>query len=279
VPDLAIRALIAIASIAMTRYQWGSTVVKDSERLMRPVRPAPFHLRWLVPLLCRDRVWAWTLISYSCLIVATCLFPGDLWAAGLFVCLPWFRVMAQCPVLTDAPALALSLAAMRLPSKIAFSDRWAALAITVLGSGVSERFPVWASLYGWRLDVLYAGLTMVAVAWKWVKSAKREGPPPFLVGWSRAWRWNNATVLVLPWGAGLAALFDPSWSLRELLIVAVAYGQMLAVFNELRMYMWAAPIVLPKAVAVLPPQLRIPALVFTWFAPWQNPKQRGEVWC
>jgi hypothetical protein len=267
--DAGIRAGMAAASIALTHYMHGVTVTVDGKRLMKRPRPSPFHLRWLLPLICRDRTWAWMATAWLGLIAAVVLFPGDLWAAGLFCCLPWFRTMAQA-VLVDAPAFAVSLAAMRL------SGFWGGVA-AFWGVGISERVPVWGALYGWRWDWLYVGLCMVLIAWKFAKSTPREGIPPFMAGHAQSMRWTSAAMLLLPWGAGLAALLSPFWTYREALIVVVAYGQMLAANDGTRLYMWAAPVVLPKAVAIIPARWMVPAIVATWFNSWATPTERGRV--
>lgn len=60
--------------------------------------------------------------------------------------------------------------------------------------------------------------------------------------------------------------------------MAVAYGQMLVAWDTIRMIQWSAPVVLPRAVAVIPTAWRLPAVVATWFNPWAR-APRNQVLC
>jgi hypothetical protein len=267
------RIAMALASIGLVQYQTGGEVMVtlDGQRLISKPRPSPFHLRWLLPTLFGPRAWCWVIMSWSSLVLATVYFPGDLWVAALFVSLPWFKTMAAAPILVDAPALAVTLASRAAQPSTA-------IGLSVLGAAISERAPVWMGLYTLRPEVLCVGLMAVLAAWKWIEPAQRDEPSALRVGLMRARRWSDARMMLAPWGAGLAALFCLDWSLQDLAIVAVAYGQTLVAWDTTRMVQWAAPVVLPKAVSVLPPSWLLPAVVVTWFNPWCQAKP-GEVVC
>jgi hypothetical protein len=173
--------------------------------------------------------------------------------------------MAVAPVLVDAPAMAGVLAARRWPSLA-----WGCLA------PISERAPVWAALYSWNAGPVFLGLTLMLIAMRRKHSPRRA--PAWKVGLSRGERWSDAKAMALLWGAGLAALWSTSWTLQEALIVVVAYGQMLVAYDTVRMIQWSAPVVLPRAVAVIPAPWRLPALVATWVNPWAR-APRGQVIC
>jgi hypothetical protein len=261
------RLLISLVSIGLNAYHQAPALTKDGLCLLQDKPPSPHHLRALPRLLAGKRIWAWCLLSWGSLVVACQLFPGDLWACALFVSLPWYRLMVQAPVLADAPALVFTLAATRLPL------------FGLLAGATSEKAFAFIALYSQSWTA--AGLALAATLYVILLSNgnPREAMPPLQIGRLRAFRWISAGFLVLPWGAGMAALASPSWTPWEALTVVVAYGQLLAAWDTSRLYMWAAPVVLPKAVAVLPSWARLPAVVATWFNPWAAPGKRGEIVC
>ena len=274
--ETVIRITMAAASIALTRYQRGRSITPDGKALMSRPRPEPFHLRWLLPTVLRGNVRAWEAVSYASLCVAAALFPGPLWACALFVSLPWFRCMAQAPVLVDAPAFALALSLRRLTVPAAVGTAY------VLGL-ISERAPIFAALFASSSDgataALYAvsGLSATATVWKFVESAPRRGDGAWKTGHKRAMRFSSFREMVLPWGAGAAALLAPDWTTLEVLTVAVAYGQLLVAWDNSRLYQWAAPVVLPKAIGVVPARWRVLAVVVTWANPYVQAGRGGVV--
>jgi hypothetical protein len=264
------RIVLAALSIACVMYLHGRPLVTiDGTRLMATPRPSPFHLRWLLPTLLGKRLWAWAAVSWASLLCTAVLMPGDIWACALWVSLPWFRTMAAAPVLVDAPAFALSLVAQKAPGG------YPVALMGWLGAMVSERLPVFMALMAWSAWPLL-GLWSVFVLHRIVPHTPRQGPGALAVGQSRAFCWCDPAILLLPWGAGLAAVFSAGWTLQEVALIAVAYGQLLVAHDTSRLYMWCAPVVLPRAVAVLPTNLRLAAVLATWFNPWAK-AQKGQV--
>lgn len=269
--DLLARIAIAVAVIAVTQYQFGAGFTKDSQALQSKPRPSPFHLRWLLPTICGQSRMAWSAATWGGLVAASVLFPGDLWALALFACSPWYRFIATVPVTTDGAALAFALSATR-------DSGWFAVPIALAGGAVAERVPVWQALYTLRPEYAYVGLCAVLVAWKWISSVPRDGESAVATGRARAVRLSNIEMLVLSWGAGGAALLAP-WSVHEAVIVAVAYGQMLLAWDTVRMIGWAAPVIYPKAVSIIPARFLPAAVVLSWFNPWGASRKRGVVVC
>jgi hypothetical protein len=233
-------------------HQGGIAVTVDGMAyLSPPPRPSPYHLRWLLPMLLGSRIWAWCIVSWASLLATCVLFPGGalLWAG-----LPWFRTMAQAPVLVDAPAMALALLTLRRPACC-----WG------IGWAVSERFPILAALISgspWPL------LGLLGVAALSTRMEHGPGDSPLRVGLDNAPRLASLHTMLLPWGVGLLALLSPGWTVREVALVAVAYGQMLVAHDSVRLYQWAAPVVLPKAWALIPARWRMVAVVLHWLNPW-----------
>lgn len=258
-------ALVGIA--AMIYRQGGIAVTHDGMQYLAPAaeRKSPFQLRWLLPAVLPRNPWAWAAVSWVALVCTCLLFPGDLWTCAAWVALPWFRCMAAAPVLVDAPAFAMSLACRRWPNPL-----WG------LGAAVSERMPVMAALMVWdapeSLLVVLVGMFWAGAAYLLLEPSGKHTMP------SATERLLDWRTMLAPWGLGVAALLIPGWTLPEVALVAVAYGQMLVATDSVRMYQWAAPVVLPRAIAAIPLRLRLPAMVLHWLNPWAI-VPRGQVLC
>lgn len=276
--DLFLRGVLGAASIGIVWYQHGTGYISiDGERLMEKPRPSPFHMRWLLPAILGDRMWWWTISTWLFLVGTCLLFPGDIWACALWVSMPWFRTMAHIPVLVDSGGVLVALAASRFHRPMTWRMANPGLALALVGGAIGEKAPVFAALYAWRWELL-VGLAPAVVAYFVVKKKPRDGSMSALqTGRARAMRLTGAAPLLLPWGAGMAALLDPAWSLREIATVLVAYLQLAVAYDTSRMYMWAAPVVLPKAIGAIPQWLFLPAAVLTWLNPYASPGKRGEV--
>jgi hypothetical protein len=276
--DVPARLGLGAGSIALTWYQHTSHLItKDGERLLARPRPAPFHTRWLMPTCLGDRQWLWALATWAFLLGTCLLFPGGVWACALWVALPWFRAVAQCPVLVDGGAVFMSLAAARWPAPAHWYSPNPPLALSLLGGSICEKAPVFAALYAWRWELLL-GLAMPVMLAFVVKGGPRDSAMGALAtGRARAMRLADLFIMVLPWGAGLAALFDPHWTLQEIVTVAVAYGQLFVAYDSSRLYQWSAPVVIPKAIGVLPRWALLPAVVVTWVNPFGATMNHGEV--
>lgn len=254
-------ARLAIAAFAIglcVYYQGGIAVTSDGiQYLAPPPRHSPFRLRWLLPWVLGRRPWLWAAVAWVCLLVTALLFPGDLWVCALWCGLPWVRTMAMAPVLMDAPAMALSLACRRWPHAL-----WG------LGAMVSERMPVFAGIMAWRWEPVALGLACTLAAVLWTPGRGKWSNGPLQAGWSAAERRADIRAMLLPWGAGMAALLSGGWTLPELALIAVAYGQLLVATDSSRLYQWAAPVVLPRAMAMIPARWRLAAVVLHWLNPW-----------
>ncbi len=238
-------------------------------------QPMPFHLRALLPTICganRNR-WAWANLfgaaGSTLLIVALATLSGatmgqGILAGGLFLLLPWVRFCFGAPVLVDMPALALSLL-----SAVLFLGGYLYLAVFAvsIAAMASEKAPVWAALFAWH-PVLLVGL-LIPVLERLTSTPGRDAPgrPDAEVltnpvhsamKWHRG-KWLDPRVMLLPWGACLLAVANPSWQLCA--VVAVAYAQLLVATDSVRLYQQAAPIVCIAAATALPLSLPLVAVV------------------
>lgn len=225
--------------------------------------PRPFAWRWLLPTLCGPRPRAWQTIAWLSLIASAAgvaALAGD-WrhalAAGLLTAgLPAARYNVTHPVLVDQPAMATAIwAAVCVEHHI----WWLAILLVLVAGTMRETAPVFAALYAWN-PVLLVGLVPVAIAMLVI----RTGPdiPTFANDrthqWILAHPWQAGRkyhhlldpTLVAPWGGALAGLANLDVQLAVTL--AVAYSQLLVATDTVRLYQWAAPVLVCAAVGAVP---------------------------
>jgi hypothetical protein len=254
---------------------------------------APFHLRWLLPTLCRNdmrRWWGVWLASWPILAGGMVAFglASDLGvqrsivAALLVLGLPGvLGPRVTIPVGVDLPALALGSWAAA-----AMVHGWwpVALVLVALASTVRETSGVWVGLWSWHPAPLAVGLVVVVLRHA---ITDRRGLDPLTESQPvlrrvhehpirsslehHAGRWRDAWVMVAPWGVCLAALVDPSWQLGVVLLIA--YGQLLVATDTVRLYQSAvAPVMALGAAAWLPaPWLWLAVVLHVMW--WRKPER------
>lgn len=244
----------------------------------------PFQVRWLLPTLCGTDLRAWWavyLASWPILTAGTILWAlhDDLSAvrivaAVLLVCgLPGILgPSVSIPVQVDLPATALTAIGTGF---ILTPFRWIQIVgwvCLIAGTCMRETVPIVAALWLWTpIPLVLLGL--VAVAW-WIRpSATSSGIPewdwiaahPIRAGLKyHAGRWRDARLMVLPWGAGLAALGN--LDVRLGIILGAAYSQLLVATDSVRLYQHVAAIPVAIAAVTFIPSAWLPvALVAHWF--------------
>lgn len=253
-------------------------ITPDGVRYLDRVNlPSPFHLRWLIPWLCRDESTRWTAAAwfgFAGLVFGTWALAGG-WAgiaaAALVAVLPSVRFGLTHRVLVDLPALGLATL-----SAAAMVHGWtaAALVLVVLAGLSKESAPIFAALFAWH-PVLLLGMVapMMVDALRvrgedrlgehhaWILAHPVQASRQYHPGW-----WSSFDPrLVFPWGACVVALAAPSWQLAAVLIVA--YAQVLVATDTVRLYQWAAPVVALAAVSAVPWQWWPVLIVVTAFNP------------
>ena len=263
----------------MADYSMRFRITPDGRRYLAMgaghAEPMPFHLRTLLPAACGTNVvrWAWANIfgiaGSAVLIVELAVLQGatagqGVLAAVLFLALPWVRFCSRAPVLVDMPALALALSAAVL-----FLSGYVGLSVVAVSVAAlaSEKAPVWAALFAWH-PILLIGL-IVPLLERLISKPPPVAPNDPLaetlthpirssMKWHRG-QWLDPRVMLLPWGACLLAVANPSAQLAA--VVAVAYAQLLVATDSVRLYQQAAPIVCIAAATALPFSLPIVAVV------------------
>jgi hypothetical protein len=288
---------IAAAAIALWRYRYGLVHTPDggSYLLAAGGHPSPNPFRWrLLPralgplargVLPDPRHWGepfrqapravavWDVASLWALAVSAVV-VGELaethgvpaWLATLlFVTLPWFRSLVRNPCLTDQIGMA---EALLCAVAIAGGHWWLAALAALFAGSANERAPLFAALVAWS-PLPLIGLVVPAIGWL----VTRRKEMPWTIGGNdwRRWREEHAKAplldFVLPWGAGLAALGwlflpgpAPVLAVPAALAVVLGYSQLAIASDRVRLYQWAAPLVVIVAAQAL---IRAPWWVVT----------------
>lgn len=247
--------------------------------------PRPFHLRWLLPKVCRSdirRWWAawvaaWAIAAGS--MFALCVSHG--WqvataATVLLLGLPGILgPSAVIPVGVDLPATAMTLAAVAVGSHC-----WpVAVLLLVVAASIKETAPVFAALWVWAwwpLPVLLLPL--------FVHLTTTAGPDPLGAKFqaiadhpirsavaARSGRWRDGWLMVAPWGVCLLALGRPSWPLAA--VLAAAYLQLVVATDTVRLVHHAAGPVLALGAATVTPTHLLPALAVAGIIWWRTPER------
>lgn len=248
--------------------------------------PRPFHLRWLLPQLCGHDLRRWWAVWVSGWVLAAAGVIGwqraagaDWWpsvaAAVLLVALPGFLgPSVTIPVGVDIPATGVAVCGVALCAQ----GWWVSgVAVIAVAACIRETSPAWAALWLWSpWPLLVLAVPVV------VHLLRRPGPDPLGPKFQaiadhpvrsslqyHAGRWRDGWLMVAPWGICLAALYSPDW--RLLVVLVVAYAQLLLATDTVRLYSHAAgPALAVAAVAVIPVAwlpLALAAHVVWWRTP------------
>lgn len=248
----------------------------------RPVA-RPFHLRWLLPAMCRNDARRWSIVwaaSWPVLAAGMVWFASDLgWRRALFasvlvVALPGVRSKVTTPVGVDLPAMALSTVAA---AAAVHGWWWLAVPLVLVAAAVKESSPIFAALWAWSWVPL-VGLAAVVVA---ALVRRPELDPvtsapnlreihdhPIRTAWTHRRDHGllaSAAVWLHPLGACLIGLYGATG--RTLTAVAVAFGQCAVATDTTRLVATGAgPALAVAAAAVLPVEaLVLVAAVHVWW--------------
>lgn len=242
--------------------------------------PRPFYLRWLLPKVCGQHVRRWWFVYGASWVVAgAAMFAwasNDGWqtaaaATVLLLALPGILGPGvSIPVQVDMPATALTLAGCAVWDW----SPMAALALFAVAATFRETAPMWAALWLWTPWALLAMSPVIVAA-----LVRKPGPDPLGERFQaiadhpiraalehHVGRWRDGWLMVAPWGVCLAALYAPDW--RYVVVLAVAYAQLLVATDTVRLVQHAAgpPMALAAASTIPPAWLPLAvALHVCWF--------------
>lgn len=246
----------------------------------------PFHLRWLLPTLCKRNAKRWWIawgISWPILIgsfIGWQLAAGGHWQAAIagavmLAALPGILgPSVVIPVGVDLPATALSLAGVMLLEVGGWYGTVGGIYLIAVAAMIRETAPIWAALWIWSPLPLVA-LAAPAIRQLLVKPGADPLPkfqhitdhPVRAALAAHRVQWRDGWVMVAPWGACLAALYAVDWRLGVVLVLA--YGQLLIATDTVRLYQHAAgPVMAASAAAVIPtawlPLVAVMHVVWWW---------------
>lgn len=249
----------------------------------------PFHLRWLLPVVCRNDQRRWWFVwaaSWPVLFGSVCWLASGLgwqravFAAVLTCALPgvWGPAVVR-PVGVDLPAMAL--AALGAAGAV-HGVWWVVLPAVYLAASVKETAPVWAALWAWNVYPLVGLVVPLFVALSIRPGMDEVTARPELreihdhpVRTAVRYRsvldqpnlpwWRNGWVMVAPWGVCLAGLYAPSW--QVVAAVVAAHLQLLVATDTARLLHTAAgPALAVAAATVLPvPWLLVAAVAHVFW--------------
>lgn len=265
-----IGALIGLGLVAVRRQAFKERLSPDGRQYTNmATAPRPFCLRWLVPAICRTDVTRWkvsTMVSLAvsaglCGAIASASGLGlgrAVFASALFCGLGGlFHVNAVLPVLVDAPAFAVMLAAV-LASTLGMT--WLAVILVLIGATIKETVPLFAAaatLNPWLL----LGLVPAAMAF-YLTRHRSQAPWGFK---AQVPKLLDARVMILPWGGCLAALYAPTAPV--VLSLTLGYALLLLVTDSTRVYQWAAAPLILGAASVIPDAWLLPVAIAHLWSP------------
>lgn len=275
--------LAASAILALSIYSSGQRMSPDGRIYLQAAAgesvPRPFHLRPLLPIICGTRLWAWRIASVWGLVMAAVAIGSlavlkgasamqAIAASALFAALPMSRTTAMLPVLVDGPALGFAAVSAVC---VARGDIGFAIWAACFGALFKEHVPVFAALAGWSAWPLLGLLVTVGIWW-----FRTPAPPshpsqmtPFRYARvKQAPRILDATKMLLPWGACLAAALSPGLPLVASL--AAGYALLFVSADSTRIYQWGAIPVCVAAALVIPEAWLPLAIIAHVLNPWQG---------
>lgn len=269
----------------------GWALTPDGQRYMALAMhtplPRPFAGRWVLPRIIGTKIRDWIIVSYVAIVLANLtlyawLQPqvGDneaLLGSLLFIGLMGLvGFPTRAPVLLDPTALLFALVGAFAIQRGGWWILLAAVAVG-LGSMLSERVGPYTALFSWTLWPL-VGLLISAV----IHYTAPEGDDildeqnaailkhPFKAGIVyHKGRMFDPFLMLTPWGACLAALAG-TMTTQFWVTVAVSYAMVLVATDTVRLYQWAAPVVILVAVPVLGPLALAPVLAVHYLNPWRG---------
>jgi hypothetical protein len=252
----------------------------------------PFHLRWLLPKVCGQEPgrW-WTVWGLSWVVAATGMFwwrfaAGDDWrvsgaATVLLLALPGILgPPVSIPIQVDLPATALMLVGMALFTVGTPAATVAGVVVMLVAASIRETAPIWAALTLWSAWPLVA-LAAPLIAAAFIRSSKTDplgGEFQYVADHpvrsalaAHADRWRDGWLMVAPWGVCLAGLVGADW--RLILILAVAYAQLLVATDTVRLLHHAAGPAMAAAAAQFVPVEWLLLAVAVHVVWWRKPER------
>jgi len=285
-------AILTIAAMMYHIKRYGQALSPDGNFYLQMASgiaavPAPYSLRPLLPLLCRNNATRWNIASItaaaltaSFIALLAMLRGADalpaLVAGMAYIPLRIVSIAAFLPVLTDTVAVMLITA---IGIADAAEITWLVVVLSVIGAMASEKTPVFAAaltLSPWPLCGLLVTLIMTRTSHVGVTGVEwLDNPVRAAIAQHKAF-WHNPQRYLHTWGLLLPVAL---LSFSPMLIISLlfAYGQLLRAQDAARLIQYAAPAVCVAAALTMtyiavPVWAMFAGLALHWWA-----AQSGEV--
>lgn len=282
--ELLLATLLGIGFVGLRWYTAKDPAVFAPDFLtyqnMSQGRPAPdpFRTRWLLPaLMPENSLKAWHIVGITGLILsfpALYLFAetagaSGLWAVVIWGSLPVIDVLYRMRGMIDHVSWPVALLAATF---VLSGHIIPAVAFVALTAMLDPRTTVF--VFAWTLNPwVLLGLIPFAVAsvllpkgkpyihpeiieHPWQSAKKVNGP--FLLNWK---------ITLLPWGVCLFGFLN--LSVAVIVSLLLGYAQMFRAIDRVRLYMWAAPVVIIATLGIVPEAWLPLAVIVTLMNPWK----------
>lgn len=247
-------------------------IAPDSEYYLALARgervPRPFCFRPAVPWFIGSNFAEWKVITLASVVaqgLAIALITNDLRAVILLLALPGgARFSLRCPVLVDAVAMLAVLCATIVAGQV----HWSVLIILgIILATFRESAPVWFAVYSRSMyPLLGVPATLFALSLLFGRKPEVGRDNAFIrnpIGSClahRHGRFFDWKLLLLPWGVLLPLALLGDWRIAGA-VWALSAAPLLAVTDTARVQYWAAPALIPLALAAPIPELWWPLLL------------------
>lgn len=249
-----------------------ASIAPDSEYYLALAKgarvPRPFCFRPLVPRLVGTDPYDWKGVAVGAIIaqgIAIALITGDLRSILLLLALPGgARVSLRYPILVDAAAMAAVLVCWMAAGQL----HWVVLvAAGILLTCLRESAPIWLAVYVGSVYPLFGVPATLTILWLTLGRKAEIGRDNAFIraplvsclkhrhGNFFAWK-----MMLLPWGVLLPLALLADWKVAAAVWLLSALP-LFIVTDTARVQYWAAPALIPLALAAPIPDIWWPVVL------------------
>lgn len=278
--------LISIIYFTLLSLNENRALSPDSKRYILGERlHSPFHLRWLLPAICRQSEMLWNLFT----LIPIILIPVVMYAYLKSLGFNEIQSLTGCALTCGLPGVIIInyvakylsdgfAMLMMLFSVLGFQTGNIILGVlcSVVGSMAKEQCFIYSFLISWNPLSLIGALPVIIRALTYkpnpvdILGGEEILKHPLISGIKiHKGRLFEMKQQILTWGACLFAL-GGQWNLQSVIVIFAAYASQLLTTDSTRVYMWCFPVVVVLAVSVIPESYALPLVVLHWFNPFRK---------
>ena len=282
--ELILSLIIGAAMLALRSYTspHPATLAPDflTYQNMSKGRPAPdpFRTRWLLPKLMNgDALKGWytvgivgLLLSFPALyLFAETAGASGLWAVVIWGSLPVIDVLWRMRGMIDHVSWPVALLAGTF---VLSGHIIPAIIFVALTAMLDPRTVIF--VFAWTLNpwVLLGLIPFVAASVMLPKGGPYIHPDVILHPWQSAKKINGPFLLepkmtLIPWGVCIAGFLN--LSVAVIVSLLFGYAKMFRAIDRVRLYMWAAPVLIIATLGIVPEAWLPLAVIVTLMNPWK----------